>query len=235
MWGARGPGPGGPALNPPLIVPDDWKQAKIIPLYKSGRKDDPSNYRPISILSVISKIVERAMMVQFQQYSFEHKLLSLYQSGFRKNYSTQLALAYFCDSIRQNVNNGLLTGAVFVDLKKAFDTISHVGLLRKLYRYGVRDWPLSWFRNYLSNRTQAVCIDCTVSLLCWKSRVGCHKALLWAQYYFHYLLTIFQFVLIIRKYYFMRMIQLSIFSKICWWYGNVSYSRSKLYLSLVRR
>lgn len=61
------------------------------------------------------------------------------------------------------MDNGLLTGAVFVDLKKAFDTISHVGLLRKLERYGVRDKPLFWFENYLKNRTQAVCIDCHLS------------------------------------------------------------------------
>ena len=120
-------------------VPSEWKQAKVVPLFKSGNKDDLDNYRPISILPILSKILEKAVFHQLHSYLSENSLLSPYQSGFRANHSTQLAVTFLTDKIRGHMDKGLLTGAVFIDLKKAFDTVPHDGLLNKLYRYGIQD------------------------------------------------------------------------------------------------
>ena len=140
-------------------VPSEWKQAKVVPLFKSGNKDDLDNYRPISILSILSKILEKAVFHQLHSYRSKNSLLSPYQSGFRASHSTQLAITFLIDKIRGRMDKGLLTGAMFIDLKKAFDTIPHDGLLNKLFRYGIQDQPLSWFESYLTNRTQSVSIE----------------------------------------------------------------------------
>ena len=140
-------------------VPSEWKQAKVVPLFKSGNKDDLDNYRPISILQIPPKILEKAVFQQLHSYSSENSLLSPYQSGFYANHSTQLAITFLTDKIRGHMEKGLLREAVFIDLKKAFDTVPHDGLLNKLFRYGIQDQPLSWFESYLTNRTQSVSIE----------------------------------------------------------------------------
>ena len=140
-------------------VPSEWKQAKVVPLFKSGNKDDLDNYRPISILPILSKILEKAVFHQLHSYRSKNSLLSPYQSGFRASHSTQLAITFLIDKIRGRMDKGLLTGAMFIDLKKAFDTVPHDGLLNKLFRYGIQDQPLSWFESYLTNRTQSVSIE----------------------------------------------------------------------------
>ena len=140
-------------------VPSGWKQAKVVPLFKSGNKDDLDNYRPISILPILSKILEKAVFHLLHSYLPENSLLSPYQSGFRANHSSQLAITFLTDKIHGHMDKGLLTGAVFIDLKKAFDTVPHDGLLNKLFRYGIQDQPLSWFESYLTNRTQSVSIE----------------------------------------------------------------------------
>ena len=140
-------------------VPSEWKQAKVVPLFKSGNKDDLDNYRPISILPILSKILEKAVFHQLHSYLSENSLLSPYQSAFRANHSTQLAITFFTDKTRGHMDKGLLTGAVFIDLKRAFDTVPHDGLLNKLFRYGIQDQPLSRFESYLTNRTQSVSIE----------------------------------------------------------------------------
>ena len=140
-------------------VPSEWKQAKVVPLFNSGNKDDLDNYRPISILPILSKILEKAVFHQLHSYRSKNSLLSPYQSGFRASHSTQLAITFLIDKIRGRMDKGLLTGAMFIDLKKAFDTVPHDGLLNKLFRYGVQDQPLSWFESYLTNGTQSVSIE----------------------------------------------------------------------------
>ena len=120
-------------------VPSERKQAKVAPLFKSGNKDDLDNYRPISILPILSKILEKTVFHQLHSYLSENSLLSQYQSGFRANHSTQLAITFLTDKIRGHMDKGLLTGAVFIDLKKAFNTVLHDGLLNKLFRYGIQD------------------------------------------------------------------------------------------------
>jgi len=99
-------------------VPTFWKQAKAVPIHKSGDSDNPANYRPISILPVLSKILEKAVYSQLINYLENNQLLSEAQYGYRKRRSTELAAAYFIDDIRKQVDNGKLVGAVFMDLSQ---------------------------------------------------------------------------------------------------------------------
>ena len=136
-------------------VPDNWKAAYVIPLFKKGRKDNADNYCPISILPAISKLLERGVHTQLLSYLQENRLLSPFQCGFRKQHSTTFAALSFADTIRRNIDQGFMMGAVFVDLRKAFDTIDSV-LLRKLHFLGIKGKELNWFENYLSDGTQVV-------------------------------------------------------------------------------
>ena len=106
-------------------VPAEWKAARVVPLFKSGKVVDMDNYRPISILPVLSKVLERAVHKQLYHYLQLHKILSPYQYGFRKNNSTEFAALSFAETIRRNMDQGCLTGAAFIDLRKAFDVVRH--------------------------------------------------------------------------------------------------------------
>ena len=114
------------------------------------------NYRPISLLPVLSKVLERAVHFQLYNYLQQHKILSPYQCGFRKRHSTEFAALSFSDNIRRNMDQGQLTGAVFIDLRKAFDTVDHAVLLAKLSNMGIVGREHDWFSDYLTNRTQVV-------------------------------------------------------------------------------
>ena len=136
-------------------VPCDWKSA-VIPLFKKGKADEMDSYRPISILPVLSKVVEQVVHIQMYGYLQQNKILSPYQCGFRKCHSTEFAALSFSDNIRRNMDQGQLTGAVFIDLCKAFDTVDHTVLLDKLSNLGIVDKEHGWFTDYLSNHTQVV-------------------------------------------------------------------------------
>ena len=138
------------------IFPNSLKTAKISPIYK---KEDPhltDNYRPISLLPVISKIFEKVAFKQVYDYFNVNDLLYKSQYGFRKKHSTELAGLEFYDKIINNLENDKLPLAVFLDLSKAFDTIDHEILLKKLRYYGISGNSLLWFKSYLSNRKQYV-------------------------------------------------------------------------------
>ena len=98
--------------------------------------------------------MERAIQVQFLAFLTEHDLLSDFQSGFRKTHSTETAVVYLIDYILEHMDMQMITGAVFIDLKKAFHLVDHECLLFKLEHYGVRGGSLDWFGNYLTIRTQ---------------------------------------------------------------------------------
>ena len=117
------------------------------------------NSRPISILPVISKFAEKVVYHQLFGYLNANNLLSPYQSRFSKNFFAETAVTFFVDEIRRYMDNGLLTGAVFIDPKKAFDTIDHYILLNKLQRYGVCDKTLLCFSSSLQGRSQRVAVD----------------------------------------------------------------------------
>ena len=141
------------------IFPDLFKTAKIIPVYKKGSKTEITNYRPISLLSNVSKIFEKVMHSRL--YSFLDKFKCLYdlQFGFRNKHSTSHTLIDITETIRKALDTNKFACGIFVDLQKAFDTVNHEILLSKLYYYGVRGLPLEWFRSYLEGRTQFVNIN----------------------------------------------------------------------------
>ena len=111
--------------------PKDCKVAKLKLLYKKGTKTDPINFRPISLLPIASKIIEKVIHDQTMNYLTENSILYRHQSGFRKNHSTDTSLAYLTDKILTGFDSGLLTGMILIDLQKAFDTINHDILLKK--------------------------------------------------------------------------------------------------------
>ena len=143
--------------------PSDWKKAKVTPVYNSGDKSDVGNYRPISVLPILSKILERTVHDQLYKYLTCNNVLNQCQSGFRSKYSTNTALLDVTDYILQNANEGKVTASIFLDLKKAFDTVNHDLLIKKLNSYGIRGRELDWFKSYLSGRMQAVNINSTLS------------------------------------------------------------------------
>ena len=136
------------------IYPDDWKMARVLPIFKSGEKSDLGNYRPISIISAIAKVFGRLVYDQFYTYLTSNQLINSYQSGFRPTYSTLTSLLETTNNWCVNIDRGLLNGVVFIDLRKAFDTIDHEILLSKLKAHGVDDLALVWFRSYLTDRKQ---------------------------------------------------------------------------------
>ena len=140
-------------------VPNDFKIAKVNPLFKKGDRNCESNYRPVSVLPVISKTIERIVFDQLHSYLDKNNLIYKFQSGFRKSYSTESALAFLSDSIKFNMDNGLYTGMVLIDLQKAFDTVDHEILIQKLSAIGANENAISWFKSYLSERKQFVIIN----------------------------------------------------------------------------
>ena len=112
--------------------PSSWNVAKVTPIFKSGSRSLPENYRPISVLPIVSKLIEKAGQQTLKNYFEEENLLSKSQHGFRKKHSTKTASIYFCDSVLKQMNNGKLTSAVYVDLPKAFYGIGDSVLLQKI-------------------------------------------------------------------------------------------------------
>ena len=137
--------------------PKLWKCSKITALFKSGDRTNASNYRPISILPILSKILEKAVHSQLYQYLVTNNLLTRKQFGFRKGLSTVSALTSFADEVLLNMEQGKLCGAVFLDLTKAFDTVDHRILLRKFSEIGLCEKSLQWFRSYITDRKQRTC------------------------------------------------------------------------------
>lgn len=141
------------------IFPNQLKIAKVIPLYKSNDHSLISNYRPVSVLPILSKIYERLMYNRIMDFINSYNILYDLQFGFRKNHSTNLALIYLIDKLKSEIDNGKIVLGVFLDLKKAFDTVNHEILLNKLYKYGIRGKAFDWIKNYLFERKQFVCFN----------------------------------------------------------------------------
>ena len=140
-------------------VPKAWKIAKVIAQHKGGDRDDMTNYRPISILPVISKVMERAVHEQLTKYLEENKILSKTQFVYRKGKSTELATLFLTDEISKEIDNGKMVGALFIDLSKVFDTLNHSILISKIRSCGLMGDTLNWFVDYLSDRSMICEID----------------------------------------------------------------------------
>ena len=136
------------------IFPSDWKLTKVSTIFKNGSKSDLNNYWPISVIPTVAKIFEKIIYNQLYQYLNENGLLNSGQSGFCSLHSTLTALLETNDNWCVNIDRGLLNGVIFIDLKKAFDTIDHEIILKKLTKYGVDQDALKWFKSYLTNRMQ---------------------------------------------------------------------------------
>ena len=141
------------------IFPSLLKHAKVIPLPKSKDLNDPGNYRPISILSVLSKPLERHIHNHLLLHLENNSLLVPSQSGFRPNHSCQTALTKMCDTWLSAINESAMIGAVFLDFRKAFDTVNHYIMIKKLEIYLGNSLSTSFFKSYLEDRHQYVLIN----------------------------------------------------------------------------
>ena len=141
------------------VVPNQLKIAKIIPIFKSGDRTVMDNYRPISLLSNFSKILEKIVYRRLSEFAETNNILSPSQFGFRKNHSTVHPLVHFVNTVSSALNKKHHVIAIFCDLRKAFDTVDHKILLNKLKKIGVRGVELEWFRSYLSDRKQFVFVE----------------------------------------------------------------------------
>ena len=138
------------------IFPDAVKISKVIPIHKGGSTQDVNYYRPISLLSIFSKIIEKLMHIRLYLFLEQQKSIFPSQFGFQKNKSTMHSLIEIVEKIKYCIEEKKYGCGIFIDLKKAFDTVNHNILLNKLEHYGVRGTSLSWFSSYLNNRSQFV-------------------------------------------------------------------------------
>ena len=152
------------------IFPDEWKVAKVVPLHKKDSTQLKENFRPISVLSTLSKLLEHHVHKYFYKFLIENKLLHLAQSGFRAMFSCETALANIVNKWTSAIDDDKLNGVVLLDLRKAFDLIDHKILLKKLQMYQCSDKTMKWFTSYLESRSQCTIFKGKISE---KSKVNC--------------------------------------------------------------
>ena len=143
--------------------PDKWKLAKVIALYKKGKHFLPENYRPISLLDCFGKILEKLIYKQMFSFITKHSILFIYQYGFREGFSTTLALIDIMDTIKKRLDNNEFGVGIFIDIKKAFDTVNHNLLFYKLEHYGFRGHSLQLLKSYVSERKQYTTVNNSTS------------------------------------------------------------------------
>ena len=144
-------------------IPSGWKCARVTPIFKGGDKTCLENYRPISVIPILAKIMEKIAYDQTIKYLTENKVLTNCQSGFRSMHSTETALINVTEKWLKEIDNGNIVGIVMIDLKKAFDTIDHSILLEKLEMHGFDHSTLKWFKNYFEDRRQFTSVNGYIS------------------------------------------------------------------------
>ena len=145
------------------VVPHDWRMATVVPVFKKGDKCDPSNYRPISLTSVCSKIMEHIVVSNLHQHFEEERILSVHQHGFRKKHNTETQLLSICQDWHTALLRRVPIDAIFLDFSKAFDRVPHMRLLEKLNQQGVDQQTLTWVEKFLADRTQRTRVDGSLS------------------------------------------------------------------------
>ena len=138
------------------VVPEDWRTAHIIPVFKKGSRAKAGNCRPISLTSVIRKVLERIIKEQITEHLDHHILIYDTQHGFRKGRSCTTNLLVYLQDITKLVDDGTPVDAVYLDLAKAFDTVPHKRLTAKIKAHGVEDKALHWIQSWLADRKQKV-------------------------------------------------------------------------------
>ena len=141
------------------IVPQGWKEARVVPLFKKGKRDRPENYRPVSLTSIVGKIFESIVKDNIVKHLDRHNLIKGSQHGFTKGRSCLTNLLQFIESVTKSVDDGNSLDIVYLDFAKAFDKVPYQRLFRKLEAHGVRGPVLSWIKDWLGSRRQKVCID----------------------------------------------------------------------------
>ena len=140
-------------------TPSTWRKALVVPIFKKGSKSDASNYRPISLTSVLCKLCEHILHSTIITHLANHKILSDAQHGFRKRRSCDTQLLLALNDFSRGLEDKSQTDVIFLDFAKAFDKVSHQGLLEKAYFYGIRGHTFKWIKSFLDNRSQQVVID----------------------------------------------------------------------------
>ena len=160
-------------------IPKQWKEANIIPIFKKGDKTMASNYRPVSLTCVASKLLEHIIVSAMLDHADRHNILSEYQHGFRKGRSCETQLLLTAQDLASAYNRKKQIDMIVLDFSKAFDKVPHRRLVTKLDHYGIRGSTLQWIQDFLADRTQC----------CWRERdllrhqycLVFHRAQLWAQ------------------------------------------------------
>ena len=137
-------------------VPEDWRRANVVPIYKTGDKGKTKNYRPVSLTCQLCKVFEKLVRDELVEYLEGNRLLKETQHGFRKRRSCLTNLLSFLDRVTEELDRGGGMDVVYLDFAKAFDKVPHQRLLRKLERYGVSGNVLAWIRGWLLDRWQRV-------------------------------------------------------------------------------
>ena len=141
------------------VFPEQMKIAKVVPLFKAGDKGSFNNYRPVSLLPQFSKILEKIFLNRLDSFLEDSKILSECQFGFRSKCNTTHAILQLIENITDSLDNKKSTIGIFIDLKKAFDTVNHGILTQKLNKYGIRGMSNIWIKSYLNERKQYVCMN----------------------------------------------------------------------------
>ena len=152
---------------PSSVYPETWKLAEIIPIFKEGDHRRAANNRPISLLSIFSKICEKVVLNQYSVYLQRYIILSVHQSGKRRNHSTETLNTYITDNILKAMDEKKITALILIDLSKAFvnDSMCHKTLLQKLKATAISPAVLKWFESFLTERKQYVNVGQSKSTL----------------------------------------------------------------------